>query len=200
VPALADQAAVVEREGRLVRERRRQELVQVVEGCQLAGRLGDRGRRDRGREAPDVLQRRQTSAKTDQVAGVGLAERRAAGQPLEVKSSSVTTAVSSSTIASAAVRRARRVRWPSASPWVARRYASAAAAAPSPAVRSATPNAASESTRKWVQRSAEARRGAKVAGSQKVSAAPVACSRARKTGSARAVSGSRISAGRRRNA
>ena len=84
VPALADHAAVVEREGRLVLERRRQELVQVVERRQLAGRLGDRGSRERGREAPDVLQRRQAAAKADQVAGVGLAERRAAGQPLEV--------------------------------------------------------------------------------------------------------------------
>ena len=84
VPALADQPAVVKREGRLVLERRCQEVAEVVERCQLAERLRDRRRGDRRRDPTDLRERRQARAQADEVTRVGLAERRAAGQPLEV--------------------------------------------------------------------------------------------------------------------
>ena len=73
MPALADQPAVVKTERRLVLERCRQEIVEVVEGRQVADGLGDRARGDRRGEPPDVLERSEAPAEADQIAGVGLA-------------------------------------------------------------------------------------------------------------------------------
>ena len=84
VPALADHAAVVEGQRRLVLERRRQELAQLVQGRQCGARFADRLRVERFGGTADLGERRQARAQTDEVARVGDPEGRAAGQPFEV--------------------------------------------------------------------------------------------------------------------
>ena len=59
-------------------------VAQIVQRRQLGERGFDRRRGDRLRGVPDLRERRQARAQPDEVARVRLAERRAAGQPLEV--------------------------------------------------------------------------------------------------------------------
>ena len=94
------------------------------------------------------------------------------------KSSRVVTAVWSSPSASPALKRRRRVRWPSRSPWVSRRYASAAPAAWSPAPSPPTPNPSRLSPLKWARRRSRAGSRRNQSGSPSVSGMPARGQRA----------------------
>ena len=83
-PAGADDAAVGERGGRLVDQRRLERLAQIGEIGQRRPRLDHEIDLEPGARGADRLQRRQARAQADQVAGVGDAQRGAAGETGEI--------------------------------------------------------------------------------------------------------------------
>ena len=84
VPALADDAAVLQRGGRLVDQRGLQGGAQIGEVGQRGPGLGQQRSGQRGARLAHGLQRGQAPAQTHEVAGVGDAEGGPAGQPGQV--------------------------------------------------------------------------------------------------------------------
>ena len=84
VPGVADDAAVLQRDGRLVHQRGLEGGPEVGQVGQRRPRAGEERRRQRDRRRADRLQRRQARPQSDEVAGVGHPERGAAREPGEV--------------------------------------------------------------------------------------------------------------------
>ena len=84
MPALANEAALAERHGRLVLERGVEHRVEGVEVGELLAGGGEERRLERGGGRADLAEGGEAGAQADEVARVGDAERRAARQTLEV--------------------------------------------------------------------------------------------------------------------